>query len=217
MDTISVARQSQVEIGQLERFRAIYDDSFPPHERADFSSLVDSIAAESRWLYTATRDDALLGFAIIVPFVAREVHLLEYLAVSCDARSGGIGGILLDGIVAAIRNPALSEVEGSHFAIGLILEVEPDDEGDADERALRARRIAFYARHGAQTIDAPNYRAPLADRAGTMRMKLLWLPLADAAAPRGEKLRECITGILEKSYGRSAENMLRREIVAGIG
>ncbi|MCI0478072.1 MAG: hypothetical protein L0Y55_17660, partial [Anaerolineales bacterium] len=86
---------------------------------------------------------------------------------------------------------------------GILLEVEPDDEGDADERAIRQRRIAFYARHGARVIDsAPNYRVPLADRAGTMRMKLLWLPLAaNAETPRGEKLRECVVGILEKSYG----------------
>lgn len=194
MDTIRVARQRQVEAGQLEQLRAIYDDSFPPHERADFSFLVDCLASGARWFFVATRDDALLGFAMIVPFVTRDIHLLEYLAVSRDARGAGIGGKLLDGVTAAIRH--------SQSAIGILLEAEPDDEGDADERALRARRIAFYARHGAQAVDAPNYRVPLADRAGTMRMRLLWLPLAaNAAAPRGEKLRECTAGILEKSYG----------------
>jgi hypothetical protein len=35
-------------------------------------------------------------------------------------------------------------------------------------------------------------------------MKLLWLPItADAETPRGDKLRACVTGILEKSYGMS--------------
>jgi GNAT superfamily N-acetyltransferase len=200
VETINVIRQTQIAAKQWESFRAIYLDSFPSYERAEFASLTASIVSGARWLFTATRDDDLIGFAIIVPFVVRDVHLLEYLAVSRAARSGGIGGALLDGAVAAIRNSQFA-IHNSQSAIGLILEVEPDDEGAADERALRARRIAFYARHGAQSVDAPNYRVPLADRAGTMRMKLLWLPVvANAAAPRGEKLRECVAGILEKSY-----------------
>jgi ribosomal protein S18 acetylase RimI-like enzyme len=195
MTPIQITRQARFGSPHADQLHAIYDDSFPSYERAEFSFLRDSIAAGTRWLYTATRDDDLLGFAIVVPHITREVHLLEYLAVSRDARGSGIGGILLTQVVSAIRD--------AQSAIGLILEVEPDDEGNADERALRARRIAFYRRHGARSIDgAPDYRVPLADRAGTMRMKLLWLPLAaNAAAPRGDNLRECVAGILEKSYG----------------
>ena len=70
-------------------------------------------------------------------------------------------------------------------------------------------RIDFYRRHGAQGVtDAPNYRVPLADRTGTMRMKLLWLPMAEnAEMPRGEKLRECVMGVLEKSYGMTNEQI----------
>lgn len=211
LDTLRVTQASQIALEHFEPLRAIYLDSFPPYERADFSFLVESIATGTRWLYTASRGDALLGFAIIVPHIARDIHLLEYLAVARVARNQGIGAALLGGLVNAIRH--------SPFAIGLILEVESDDEGDADERALRARRIAFYQRNGARVIDdARDYRVPLADRPGTMRMKLLWLPLvASTAAPRGENLRECVTGILAKSYGMNAEDALAQELVAGIG
>ncbi|MEW5719180.1 MAG: GNAT family N-acetyltransferase [Chloroflexota bacterium] len=204
MDTICVAEQRQIEAKQSERFRAIYEDSFPPHERAEFSSLASGIASGARWLYTASRDDALLGFAILVPYIARDTHLLEYLAVARDARGGGIGGVLLRRIVDATR--------GNGNIAGIMLEVEHDEEGTADARALRQRRIAFYARHGARVVDgAPNYRVPLSNRAGTMRMKLLWLPVAaNSAAPRGDKLRECVAGIFEKSYGICNGELLRK-------
>lgn len=209
MDAFEITAPRQLEAKWLESFRAIYLDSFPSYERADFSFLVESIAAGERWLFTATRDDSLLGFAILVPRIARDIHLLEYLAVARNARGAGIGGRLLDGVRAAIRD--------AQSARGILLEVEHDAEGVADERALRARRLAFYLRHGARVIDdAPNYRVPLTDRAGTLRMKLLWLPVtADADVPRGEALRACIAGILRKSYGVNAADALAREILAG--
>lgn len=194
VNPITVTQQSQISAYHAEQFRAIYLGSFPPHERVEFSRLVDSIARGGRWLFAATRDDDWLGLAVLVPHVAADVHLLEYLAVSAKARNDGIGGMLLQSVVAAIR--------ASQSAIGLLIEVEPDDEGDDEERRLRARRIQFYRRHGARVVeDAANYRVPLADRDGTMRMKLLWLPIAEnVEMPRGEKLRECLCGIFSKSY-----------------
>lgn len=195
MVALEITAPRQLDAKELESFRAIYLDSFPPHERADFSFLARSIAAGERWLFTAARGDALLGFAIVVPAVTRAAHLLEYLAVARAARKGRIGSRLLAHVIHAIRD--------APSALGMLIEVEPDDEGDADERALRARRIAFYARHGARVIDAArDYRVPRADGAGTLRMKLLWLPIdARTDAPQGDALRERIVGILRKSYG----------------
>jgi len=160
-----------------------------------------------RWFFAASRDDDLVGFAIIVPNVAHDVHLLEYLAVDANARNNGIGGTLLQNVVAAIR--------AWQSAIGLLFEVEPDDEGDDAERNLHARRIEFYRRHGARVIQAAiNYRVPLADREGTMRMKLLWLLIAENAnAPRGDKLRRCIYGIFQKSYGIGLKNSLVQSVL----
>lgn len=194
-DAIVITQLSQFSAKHAKQFRAIYLDSFPPHERAEFPSLIESIATGTRWFFAATCNDDLLGLAIIVPCVVADVHLLEYLAVDASARNAGIGGKLLQSVVAAIRV--------TRPAIGLLIEVEPNDEGNAAERKLRARRIEFYRRHGALVVeDAPNYRVPLTDREGTMRMKLLWLPIVEnVEAPRGDKLRACVRGILEKSYG----------------
>ena len=192
---IEIVRHIAFAPKHAEQFYAIYLDSFPSHERADFSFLLDSIADGSRWFFAATRDNELLGFAIIVPRVASNVHLLEYLAVSASARNQGVGSFLLASVATAIRE--------SPSTTGLLIEVEPADEGNDAERRLRARRIGFYQQSGAQVVtDAPNYRVPLADGEGTMRMKLLWLPVTiNAEMPHGEKLREYVRGVLEKSYG----------------
>ena len=200
-DNIVVTQHSQFSTKHSNQFRAIYLDSFPSHERAEFSYLVDSIAQGTRWFFAATRDNDLLGFAVVVPHVASDIHLLEYLAVGANARNQGVGSFLLASVIAAIRT--------SQSVTGLLIEVEPDDEGNDAERKLRARRIDFYRRHGAQVVtDTPNYRVPLADRTGTMRMKLLWLPLTEnVEMPRGEQLRECVMGVLDKSYGMTDEQI----------
>ena len=193
-DRITITQPSQQSSKHTGQLRAIYFDSFPPHVRVDFAYLLASIAQGGRWLFAATRDDDLLGMAIVVPHVASDFHLLEYLAVARDTRSAGIGSMLLQHIVARMR----AQGDGA----GMFIEVESDDEGDPVEKSLRARRIGFYKRHGARMVEcAPDYRAPLADSDGTMRMKLLWLAINEnAPVPHGAKLRECLRGILVTSY-----------------
>lgn len=203
-------QSTQLGAMQCEQLRVIYLDSFPPYERADFLFLLQSIEAGERWLFTALQNDNILGFVILVPFIARDIHLLEYFAVARDARGHGIGGQLLEHIVTIAR--------ATRTVRGILIEVEHDEEGDAPERVIRQRRIAFYARHGACVVDAaPQYRAPLADRVGTMRIKLLWLPItAGATAPRGDELRECVLGIFTKSYGLDVNDRLLHDVLAGI-
>jgi ribosomal protein S18 acetylase RimI-like enzyme len=209
-ETRFLAQQTHLEALHSEQLHAIYLDSFPPHERADFLFLLKSIEAGERWLFTAIQGNDVLGFTIIVPSIARGVHLLEYLAVARDARRRGVGGQLLEHVVAIARD--------ARTARGMLIEVEHDEEGNTDERVVRQQRIAFYARHGARVVDAaPQYRVPLADRAGTMRMRLLWLPvLTGAAVPRGKALRECVTGIFTKSYGLDVNDGLLQNVLAGI-
>lgn len=193
-----ITRLVEPRVGSIS-LREIYHDSFPPHERMGFSSLVASIVSGLRWLYTATDHDQLIGFAIIIPHIAADVHLLEYLAVARDARNGGIGGKLLDHLVETIR--------AEQNISGILLEVESDDEDQPNEKAMRQRRIGFYQRHGARLIDcAPHYRAPIGETDASIPMKLLWLPLDSAIeTPRGDKLRECVIGIYTKSYNIARE------------
>ena len=205
-----VVQSSSFVVEQLEQLRAIYLDSFPSYERADFSYLLNSIARGERWCFTAMQDDEILGLAIIVPHVASDIHLLEYLAVSNQVRGRGIGGRLLEEVITAMR-----AIPGT---LGLLIEVEPADEGNQAERRLRARRLEFYRRRGARLVEGvPDYRVPMADREGTLRMILLWLPVTqNVERPHRDTLREGVTGILVKSYRMSQAHPLMHEVVNSI-
>ncbi len=210
MDTIITTRLTHHTTKHEGQFRAIYLDGFPPEERAEFSSLIESITTGSRWFFAAMSDDDLIGFATIVPYVASDIHLLEYFAVARESRNTGIGSILLNDVLAAIRN--------SQSAVGILLEVETDEEGSADEKQLRKRRIGFYQRHGARVVESvPHYRVPCANGMDTMPMKLMWLPLDGTTdTPGNAKLRECIVGIYVKSYGLREDSPLIEQMLCGI-
>ncbi len=207
---VTISQVRQLAPLHAEQCRAIYLDSFPSYERVDFATVLHSLAHGKRWLFIAQDGENVVGFAVIVPHVAREMHLLEYLAVARVVRGHGIGGQLLGFVKDALR--------AARTARGLVLEVEDDTEGNAAERILRQRRIAFYERYGARVIEnTTHYRVPMTDRPGTLRLKLLWLPLVtDAAVPRGARLRECVTGILTQSYGLSADDALVQAILSDV-
>jgi ribosomal protein S18 acetylase RimI-like enzyme len=198
--SIRITRTAQLAPAHAAQFRAIYEASFPPAEREDFESYARRIAAGARWFFGAFRDDALIGLATFVPNIAPHIHLLEFLAIASEARSGGIGGQLLD---EATRT----------LAADLMLEVESDDECAEEERKLRQQRIRFYQRHGAQVVTGLDYRIPRTDGRGTLPMKLMWLSPRGNAVPRGEKLRACIAGIYTQCYGLPADHPLRQLVI----
>ena len=77
----------------------------------------------------AARDDRegnLLGFAAVWEW--ENFAFIEHIAVNPDYRNGGLGGKLLDQVVALLEKP-------------VCLEVEPPDGG------MASRRIGFYQRH----------------------------------------------------------------------
>jgi ribosomal protein S18 acetylase RimI-like enzyme len=210
MDHIVVARQKQASSIIDDQIFAIYLESFPSYERPEFSALMQSIYSNERLLFTAMRGSDVIAFAIILPFIAHDVHLLEFLAVSPTARSSGIGGIVLREVTKV-----LGETDGIS---GILLEVEHDGDGDEEEQEIRKQRIAFYERNGAQLIEAvPNYRVPLIDRAGTMRMKLFWLKAQPhAEIPQGDRLRTCVVNTLAMDYGLTSESHLVQAAIADI-
>ena len=197
------APRAQLSPIHLAQLRATHLDSFPPNERGDFDEWLAEISAGDKWLYTATIDDALVGYATILPGIAPRVYFLEYLAVAREHRNAGIGGQLLRHLARELRGKAS----------GLIWEVESPDIGTPDERKIRARRIAFYARNGGMLIDcAPRFRAPNLAGGEPVEEKLMWLSLnGNDAPPRGEALRECIVGILTRDYGLAENAALVQE------
>ncbi len=206
-DQIRVVRQARLLADQVERFCAINADAFPASERTPCSALREEIADGRRWLFTASYDGSLIGFGVLMPNVARDIHLLEFLAVDHAWRGKGVGTRLLE--IIAHELPA--------GAGGILIEVESDEAGSPKELPIRRQRIQFYVRNGFQLINCPfAYCAPNQVGGEDVSMKLMWRGLKDAATPSGYELLECIAGIYTKCYDLSESSPLFQAARAAI-
>lgn len=206
--TVSVA--NALEGDEAVRFRAIYEEAFPPEERDEFDSLAASIRGGERRCLIARTGGVLTGFAVSLPLVAVPVALLEYLAVDATARSQGIGAALFSEVITQAQR-------WTPPARGVLLEVERvEDAPTAEERRQRERRIAFYARHECVTIEcAPAYETPSLQGPGLIPYTLLWAPLPGGApVPRGEFLAACIRAVLTESYELAGEDPLVQRVLS---
>ncbi len=185
---------------------AILETSFPPDERADLDELV---ADERRRFFLARDDDQrVTGFAMTLPLERADAHVLEYLAVGEGHRDAGVGGRLLDSVVAELRGDRA----------GLAIEAAHPDEAEGAERDRRVRRVGFYERHGARVVEcAPAYRAPRIGFEGSLLYVLLWVPFAEGGEPpAGEPLRDLVTALLVESYDLEPDDALVGDVVGAL-
>ena len=115
--------------GVFDQIYALMETSFPLEEYRPYPEQKALLSRPAYGLYAA-RDDRegnLLGFAAVWEW--EDFAFIEHIAVSPHYRNGGLGGKLLDQVVALLGKP-------------VCLEVEPPDGG------MASRRIGFYQRHG---------------------------------------------------------------------
>jgi GNAT superfamily N-acetyltransferase len=207
--TTTIERRMRLDPGAAQRFAEIYEQSFPPSERDDTAHLLASIGAGKRLCYVAARNGVLVGLAVVFGLDDLSVALLEYMAVAPQERNAGVGGAL----ITHLRTNLGSDIG----TLGMVLEAELPSEAEGEERTLRERRVAFYMRHGASTVEcAPRYRTPNLEREDeTVPFTLLWVPLSDEAPAEliGSHLRRCVEAILTESYGLGVDDPLVREVV----
>lgn len=128
----------------LPAIKRIYDTrmtrDFPPGELRPWASLRrswDRGEYDGRGLFG---DGELLGYAFFVrlPTDGGYHYLFDYLAIAQEHRDEGLGTVFLDRLARDVPD-----------AVCMIGEVEdPDMAADDAARALRERRIRFYARSG---------------------------------------------------------------------
>lgn len=205
-----VGREVGCAPGLSDQVRAVYEQSFPPSQRCDFSRLLAAVCDGARWLFMAKAGDRVLGFAVTLPLPEANAHMLEYMAVAKSYRGQGIGAKLFSAVRDAVRSTG--------GAAGVILEVEPDDQGTKAQKEARRRRIRFYCRNGAHIVEcAPRYRAPDMSRRRALRMKLMWLPLQGSGATlSGGPLRDCVRAIYVRSYERAGNDPLLTAVLSDL-
>jgi GNAT superfamily N-acetyltransferase len=163
----------------------LYESAIPARERKDEAAIRGMAASPAHRVGVAIDGDRLAGFFLL--HVGEAVALLEYLAVDPALRGRGLGARLVEAArEAAGDRPMLVEVES--------------DRADAPDRALRARRIAFYRRLGCRRLAGLDYILPLPGEGPPPVMDLLVAGVDGPSLPTA-RVSSWLEGIYAAVYG----------------
>lgn len=201
----------QVTDPQTRLFRdafALYETSIPRAEQKTRDEILAGLTRDDVRFWAFTRGNETLGMSILFADRAHNTMLLEYLAVSPAARSGGIGSALFTASFAASRFDAATQ---------LLIEVDSEVEDVSDaERAVRLKRKQFYRRLGCREVRGFDYVLPLAHYGPAPRMSLLVLG-ANGASLDTAHLRRALTAIYRDVYAQQEDDPRLDEMFAGHG
>ena len=190
----------QVTDPQTRLFRdafALYETSIPRAEQKTYDEVLAGLGRDDVRFWTFTRGDETLGMSILFADRAQNTMLLEYLAVSPTARSGGIGSALFTASFEASRFDAATQ---------LLIEVDSEAEDVSEaERVLRLKRKQFYRRLGCREVQGFDYILPLDHYGPAPRMSLLVLG-ADGSALDTAHLRRALTTIYREVYAQREDD-----------
>jgi ribosomal protein S18 acetylase RimI-like enzyme len=167
----------------------IYVASIPASERKDRDALARMAQSERYRIHIAEQAAQVAAFSIVYRSDHQGFALLEYFATTPALRNQGIGGRLLDHVLA------------DQGDIPVLLEVEAPPPTDQSGDSMESRRIDFYRRHGARVVEELSYVLPL-KTAGTPPPMLILIGAADGLpCLPSATLRSWLADIYENVYG----------------
>lgn len=118
---------------QWPEIKEIYMEAFPKRERKPYLALRHSVRTGKAVLMTATEEQKLLGFVVLIPY--KNMVMVDYLAVSSKIRSKGTGSYIMENVCRQYADKK----------IVLLIECLDDQ---ADNREQRIARRKFYVKNG---------------------------------------------------------------------
>lgn len=123
---------------QWPEIKKIYLEAFPKAERKPYLSLRHSVKKGKALLMTASENNQLLGFTVLIPY--QDMVMVDYLAVSSRIRSRGTGSYIMEQVC-------------KHFSDKkIVLLIERLDDA-ADNSSQRIARRKFYLKNGFSSSD----------------------------------------------------------------
>ncbi len=128
----------KVDTQQWTEIKEIYLEAFPKRERKPYFSLRRSVKKGKAIVMTATEEERLLGFVVLIPY--KDMVMVDYLAVSSKIRSKGTGSFIMQKVCE----------EFSNKKIVLLIERLNDS---AENKEQRIARRKFYVKNGFTSSD----------------------------------------------------------------
>lgn len=173
-------------------FQAIWDiyvASIPASERKDRDALARMAHSDRYRIHIAEQAGQVAAFSIVYRSDQHDFALLEYFATMPALRNQGVGGQLLDHVLADQGDTPV------------LLEVEAPPSTDQSGDSMESRRIGFYRRHGARVIEDFGYILPL-KTAGTPPPMVILIGAAEhLTSISAAMLRDWLGDIYENVYG----------------
>lgn len=181
---------SETELNALYHARIRAD--FPSAERPSLAAMRLHIREGLQTVWVMTGEPGDEAYAACAE--ANGIMFITLLAVYKEKRGAGRGAALLSLLRGRYRHSR-----------GVLLEVEtPEDAADADERRLREKRIAFYARNGYRLLEG------IAHESFGVPLHIMSLPLADTA----ESLRASAVQDIQAAYHRILPKPLWNQVIS---
>ncbi len=181
--------------------QVIYDAAFEADERVPWERLWAWIVAPGDNIqpvfWAVSLAGEVVGLAVFGLFRRQNLGYLAYLATRPDLRGRGLGAWLCEQVFAALRRLAQAAHAGDPPLV--FWEVRrPEDAPDAAEAEQRRRRIAFYARLGAEPLPLDYTCPPVAE--GQPFVAFTVMARTDPPGrplTRAEALAVALTGLIE--------------------
>lgn len=143
-----------------EIFEKRMQRDFPPAELKPWKRIADMLDRGIYFAYGLYEEDELMAYAFFVSHPKRDYVLLDYYAVTEQARGTGIGSRFLSLWKEELNNSSavLAEVENPDFAV------------NDKAREMQERRIAFYEKNDMIVTD-------ICSRLFSVEYKIMYLPI----------------------------------------
>ena len=146
----------------IDEVMRIYEDSFPVSERQSNIIIINRInSGEEKLIGYFNSQNKLLGIALLWDLGVQNCILLDYFAISSEARGNNFGTQFIESIVKDFINE------------DQILVLEVENPYDMSPNSLEYRRLMFYKKFDCIEYPDYNYFIPAFDRSGYIDFKIL--------------------------------------------
>jgi GNAT superfamily N-acetyltransferase len=182
----------------------IYLTSFPENERRPVASIEIDIDRGKARLIVGRMDDRVVSMALFHPIKGTRYLFGDYMAISKEYRSRGIGEQLLKNVFCIFNDAEFDHIFGEF------------ENPYFDENELKMRRINFFKRMGMKELKNVRYLLPPLQGSLPTEMILMVLSKTDRHCIDREEVKYMIMQIFKDIYNRDEDDEILDFILEGL-